>query len=237
MENMKIKKILPKKIIILLNKIRQRKTIHHYRSYSQEGEDMILRRIFEREKNGFYIDIGAYHPKKFSNTYFFYLKGWRGINIDAMPYSMNLFKKQRPKDINLEIAISNNKQILTYHIFEEFAFNTFSKKNAQETLNNNKSNLINCKKIQTYALKEILNKHLTNDIDISFMSIDAEGFDYQILESNDWIKYRPKIILVEDLNKSLEKTFNSKTTLLMKKYGYQLYAKTCNTVIYKNVNG
>ncbi|MFA7355121.1 MAG: SAM-dependent methyltransferase, partial [Sulfurimonadaceae bacterium] len=72
------------------------------KSYSQEGEDMILRRLFEQQPNGFYVDVGAHHPKRFSNTYFFYKKGWRGINIDAMPNSMELFNKIRPRDINIE---------------------------------------------------------------------------------------------------------------------------------------
>ena len=56
--------------------------------YSQEGEDMILGKIFSGQKHGFYVDVGAHHPLRFSNTYLFYLKGWRGINIDAMPGSM-----------------------------------------------------------------------------------------------------------------------------------------------------
>ena len=51
-------------------------------SYSQEGEDMVLKRIFDKQTKGFYIDVGAHHPKRFSNTYNFYLKGWKGINID-----------------------------------------------------------------------------------------------------------------------------------------------------------
>jgi len=71
------------------------------KSYSQEGEDMILRRLFEKQLTGFYVDVGAHHPKRFSNTYFFYKQGWHGINIDAMPGSMKLFEKIRPRDILL----------------------------------------------------------------------------------------------------------------------------------------
>ena len=109
-------------------------------SYSQEGEDMILKRIFNEKKNGFYIDVGAHHPKRFSNTHYFYLKGWRGINIDAMPSSMKLFNKQRPKDINLEIAISDKKEVLTYYGFNESALNSFSKEisNQRDGLNDYK---------------------------------------------------------------------------------------------------
>jgi len=53
------------------------------KSYSQEGEDLILLRIFEKKRIGFYVDVGSHHPFRFSNTYLFYRLGWRGINIDA----------------------------------------------------------------------------------------------------------------------------------------------------------
>lgn len=76
-------------------------------SYSQSGEDRALYRYFERQDNGFYVDVGAHHPFRFSNTCIFYARGWRGINIDAMPQSMALFRKYRKNDINLEVAIGN----------------------------------------------------------------------------------------------------------------------------------
>ncbi|MFT7246563.1 MAG: hypothetical protein ACI82A_003940, partial [Candidatus Azotimanducaceae bacterium] len=71
------------------------------RSWSQEGEDQILRRIFEQQSTGFYVDVGAHHPKRFSNTFLFYKLGWQGINIDAMPGSMALFNRERSRDLNL----------------------------------------------------------------------------------------------------------------------------------------
>ncbi len=75
-------------------------------SYSIEGEDRIVRSLFwEKRDTGFYVDVGAHHPFRFSNTYLFYTQGWRGINIDATPGSMRAFKKHRPRDINLEIGI------------------------------------------------------------------------------------------------------------------------------------
>ena len=95
--------------------------------YSQEGEDILLRRIFEDQTTGFYVDIGAHHPKRFSNTCYFYELGWQGINIDALPGSMKVFKKFRPRDTNLEIAISEKEQNLTYYMFNEPALNGFSK--------------------------------------------------------------------------------------------------------------
>ena len=83
--------------------------------YSQEGEDILLSRIFGEQTEGFYVDVGAHHPRRFSNTCFFYKRGWRGINIDALPGSMKVFQKLRPHDINLELAVSEREQVLTYY--------------------------------------------------------------------------------------------------------------------------
>ena len=85
-------------------------------SYSQECEDLVLKRIFEN-KIGFYVVVGAHHPKLFSNTYLFYKKGWKGINIDALPESMKLFNKMRPRDINIEIGVIEVEDELNYYVF------------------------------------------------------------------------------------------------------------------------
>lgn len=100
----------------------------YQKSYAQEGEDLILyRMIYGKIEKGFYVDVGAHHPKRFSNTYFFYKKGWRGINIEPMPGSKKLFDKYRPKDINIESPISLVEEELTYYMFNEPALNGFIK--------------------------------------------------------------------------------------------------------------
>ncbi|MCK5460340.1 FkbM family methyltransferase, partial [Candidatus Parcubacteria bacterium] len=83
--------------------------------------------------------------------------------------------------------------------------------------------------------EEVLDKNLPNNTNIDFLSIDVEGLDYQVLKSNNWQKYRPEIVLIEDLKKSLTDIFNSNITIFMQKQGYQLYAKTFNTVFYKKI--
>ena len=100
--------------------------------YSQEGEDILLNKIFSGKKEGFYIDIGAHHPKRFSNTYLFYQKGWQGINVDCMPGSMKLFKKLRPRDINLELGVSENESEKDYYVFNDTALNSFSKEHSEK---------------------------------------------------------------------------------------------------------
>jgi len=159
------------------------------KSYSQEGEDMILRRIFEGQKDGFYVDVGAHHPKRFSNTYYFYKLGWCGINIDAMPGSMVAFNKSRPRDINLEVPISSNKQILSFFVFNEPALNSFSADLSKEReYLENDYRIVSKIKLETDTLENVLDAYMSPTVTIDFMSIDVEGFDFDVMQSNNWNK-------------------------------------------------
>jgi len=203
------------------------------KSYSQEGEDLILRRIFETQQKGFYVDVGAHHPMRFSNTYFFYKQGWQGINIDAMPGSMKLFDRIRPRDINLERAVSNQKTVLTYYIFNEPALNGFSEKISIQRDGLREYKITSTKKIHTYTLKEILDEYLPKSQPIDFLSIDVEGLDFEVLKSNNWDQYAPKVVLVESLKLDLEKMMHNEVYKFLNERGYILYAKTVNTLIFK----
>jgi FkbM family methyltransferase len=162
-------------------------------SYSQCGEDMILDVIFGKKK-GFYIDVGANNPVEQSNTMYLYKKGWSGINIDATPGSMKRFNRLRKRDINLEIAISSEEKSLTFYMFNPSFYNTFEKRISVEY----KDRLIGVKEIKTTPLSKVLDKHLGDKI-IDFLTIDVEGYDLDILKSNNWEKYRPKVVLIEFL--------------------------------------
>lgn len=202
------------------------------KSYSQEGEDMLLNRIFSNKKKGFYIDIGAHHPKRFSNTYYFYKRGWTGINIDAMPGSMKEFNKIRSGDINLEIAVMKAPATALYYQFNDAALNGFS-----ESLSHARDGLrdyvIERKvEIQGLPLSEILKRSMPVNVPIDFMSIDVEGLDFEVLRSNNWILYRPKLVLIEMLVSTLESILDHEIYLYMKSHGYLLYAKTLNTVFF-----
>ena len=77
------------------------------RTYSQNQEDLFISEYFKNKKKGFYLDIGAYHPIKFSNTQLLYNKGWHGMNIDLNQVSIDCFKIIRKRDNNIRAAISN----------------------------------------------------------------------------------------------------------------------------------
>ena len=232
-----IRKLLPTQLSEWLSKIKNNYFDgYSIKSYSQEGEDMILKRMLEKKQIGFYVDVGAHHPFRFSNTYFFYKQGWKGINIDAMPGSMKLFNKFRPRDINLELPISNSDQILTYYAFNEPALNSFSKELSQERNGKNGYFIQQEINLETSKLSSVLDNYLPKGIEIDFLSIDVEGLDLDILYSIDWNKYRPKIILIEILGSSLSEIDNNEITLFLKKYRYIVFAKAVHTVFFVQDN-
>lgn len=204
------------------------------RSWSQEGEDLILRRFFEGKSKGFYVDIGAHHPKRFSNTYLFYIRGWNGLNIDAMPGSMKSFQEDRPRDINLELGIGLIESQLDYYVFNEPALNGFSKELSNERHDTeSKYQIEKIIKINVFPLSVVLDRNLPKGQDIDFLSVDVEGLDFEVLKSNDWTKYRPKFVLAEILNSSLNDIEQSSIGRLMSDNGYLVFAKCVNTVFFK----
>lgn len=194
---------------------------------------MILQRIFETVEKGFYVDVGAHHPKRFSNTYLFYKNGWSGINIDATPGSMNSFKKIRPRDINLEAAIAKDKKELTFFIFNEPALNSFDVE-LSDLRNIGRYHIISQTKIETVTLEEILKQKLPQNQKISFLSVDVEGYDIEVLQSNNWKCFRPEYVLVECLGFNLNKMQDNKIFTFLQTKDYEIFAKTLNTIIFKD---
>jgi FkbM family methyltransferase len=235
----KITPIIIKRAIIFPyeESIKKRAEIERYLnlSYSQEGEDLVLYRLIGHKTNGFYVDIGAHHPYRFSNTYKFYQIGWRGINIDPLPESMRLFKEKRPRDISLEVAILNSDdQQLNYYMFAETALNTMNEVIAkQRQVAVQTDEFVNKISVPSFRLKDVLDQYLPEGQQIDFFSIDVEGMDFSVIQSNNWDKYRPNFVLLESLNSNLQEDLNAEVTSFLMGNNYQLVAKTANSLIYK----
>lgn len=204
----------------------------NYQSFSQEGEDLLLRDVFYGKKDGFYVDIGAHHPYRFSNTYFFYLQGWKGINIDPTPGTSNLFSV-RDRDLTLEIGVSNTEKEMDFYIFEENALNTFDKGRVDNLLSTTPYKLRETKKVAVTTLEKIFDENLVGQ-QIDFISIDVEKHELEVLQSNNWNKYRPEIVLIEILDLDLENLDNPIHRFLKEK-GFKLFAKTSRTCFYKDI--
>ena len=206
-------------------------------SYSQDGEDMIIRSFYEENMThkGFFVDVGALHPFRFSNTMHFYEKGWRGINIEPTPNAIELFKKYRPNDIDLTLGIGETEQALTFYCFNEPALNTFSKAVAEERCLKPAYKITREIPVKVLPLAKVLDQYLPVGTGIDFMSIDVEGLDLQVLRSNNWNKYRPKYLLVEDPLSDVSKAAQSDICQYLSSLQYLLVAVTLRTLIFKSV--
>ncbi|WP_020485677.1 FkbM family methyltransferase [Methylomonas sp. MK1] len=201
--------------------------------YSQEGESLILDRFFDFRTQGFYVDVGAHHPKRFSNTYSAYKRGWRGINIDPTPGVKELFDEIRPDDMSFSLAISNVEGIQDFYLFSEPALNTFSKSLADEYQQLGYE-LIEVRPIESKKLATLFYEcRIEKKID--FMSIDVEDHELQVLQSNDWSAFRPAVLLVEILNFDMLQADSYPVHSFIIDKGYVLFARTYNTLFYKDV--
>ena len=170
--------------------------------YSYGGIDNLIQQIFKFQENGIYIDIGCGHPIKNNNTYLLNKKGWSGINIDLDIDNIELFKIYRPKDLNVCAAISDEmKETDLFFYHSRSALNTIDKK----TANYQKAKVTSIKKIQTTTLNNVLDESIYNSSNIDFLSIDVEGSELSVLKNFNFHKFKPKVIVVEYLDLSLNK--------------------------------
>lgn len=206
-------------------------------SYAQNGEDMIISDLLQ-QTSGFYVDVGAHHPKRYSNTYRFYRMGWRGINIDPVPGMKKMFAKLRNKDINLEMGVAPQTGEMTYYIFNEPALNSFDSRVVEFYKNHPYFKIIDQKKIAVAPLSKILDENLPQGSDIDFLTIDVEGLDYQVLQSNNWEKYRPRLIVCEvplGSSNKMAAILDSDLGKFLSSKGYELVAKTSGTMFFKSL--
>lgn len=200
---------------------------------SQLGEDIGLMHWFGCNGlldgyDGFYLDIGAYHPFAGNNTKWAYELGWRGMNIDPSEQSIKLFNIFRPDDININCGISDQSGELRYHIFK-------GKEGQNSFADDAEGSATSTKMVKVYNVNDILEKHHVKNID--FVDIDAEGFDEKIVQAFDWKKYNPKCVLIELLGQgSVEDVIQTSIHTKMKEEGYILKSFYSVTALYIKAN-
>ncbi|AXX95890.1 FkbM family methyltransferase [Arcobacter ellisii] len=191
----------------LVNKLRRFKyTLSGYfskKSFSQQGEDLIIRFIFNqlKIKNPSYMDIGAHDPYYLSNTAIFYKNGSRGINIEPNPSLIKRFNFLRRKDINLNIGISDTIGNIDFFIMSEPTMSTFSEKEARYLQENSRIKIKKITKVEILPIKIILDRYFDSKFP-DFLSIDVEGIEDLILNSIDFSNTYPKVICLETMTYS-----------------------------------
>lgn len=200
----------------------------YIKSYSQCGEDAIIKYVFALKgiKKPSYLDIGAHHPTKLSNTALFYSIGCSGINIEPNESLYKEFVKKRSRDLNFNFGISSIESTSTFYEMKDSTLSTFSKTEYSNYLELGYE-LMNSYNVEVVSIEKLL-KSYCNSFLPDFLTIDAEGYDFQILKSLNFQFYRPKIVCLESRDHS-KTGFGKKRVELLQfliEKGYFEYADT-----------
>ena len=162
-------------------------------SYAQALEDIVLHRALGEIDGGFYIDVGANDPVIDSVTKLYYELGWRGINVEPSPFWFAKVQADRPRDINLNLAMSDAPGVFTFHEIEGSGLSTL----VEDVASRHESNGMARRSydIATDTLASICAKHAPETI--HFLKVDVEGAEEKVLLGADFGKHRPWIVLVE----------------------------------------
>ena len=164
-------------------------------SFAQNFEDVMLWRALKHVEGGFYIDIGTAWPDVHSVTKAFYDKGWHGINIEPNLQLHQQLIKDRPRDINLQLAVSDSPGVLSINIFEGTGLSTINDQIAE--IHHKAGFDVERREVQVMTLAEIWKSHVPKGKEVHFLKVDVEGLEVAVLHGNDWDKYRPWIVVVE----------------------------------------
>lgn len=202
-------------------------------TYSQCGEDLILDYLNHHKDTGFYVDVGANDPRVFSNTYFFYKKGWNGLVIEPNLEKLNEYKYRRGRDIRGHYAVGP-KGSFTFFKFKEDPLNTMSEEVAK-SYEKMGHKVISTDTVPSLPLSEIFKEKNVTHID--FLSVDTEGQNFEVLQTNDWDTYRPNFVVVEtaEFDKPDDESLEAKYNTYMEQVGYKKVASTPMNTVYKSI--
>jgi FkbM family methyltransferase len=164
-------------------------------SYAQNFEDVMIARLFDDTHRGFYVDAGAAHPDFLSVTRHFYDRGWSGVNVEPTFRFYPLLCEARPRDINLQCAIGNGPRFATLYEIPDYAENSTLDPAVADRLVAAEL-AATAHQVEVVRLAEVCDLHV-KDRTIDFMKIDVEGGELGVLQSADWKRFRPRLLIVE----------------------------------------
>ena len=208
-------------------------------TFSEHGEDILIHRLLLWKKNGFYIDCGAYHPRKMSMTARLRNYGWSGMNIDADNRVIDLFNSELSNFINVNVAVSNIDGEVNLQRYNDPVINTISKKqlehlNKIEESGNLFTEKLDFVKIESRSLRSLIEEYSINKID--FLNLDIEETEMDGLKGFPWEKIKPTVIACEMHRLNLEKCTDNEIVKFLKDKGYILQSYVFHTSIFVKID-
>lgn len=161
-------------------------------SYAQNGEDVVLARLFAGRGTGRYVDVGAGDPVNDSVTKHFYDLGWRGINIEPIPSAAAALRKARPGDVTLQVALGAHSGSIELHLVtDREGWSTTDRELARSYRAELAVEPIH---VEQRTLADVLAEY---EGPVEFLKIDVEGAEAAVIQGADWVTHRPRVVVVE----------------------------------------
>jgi FkbM family methyltransferase len=163
------------------------------RAYAQNGEDVLLSRCFAGEASGFYVDIGANAPVLDSVTFSFYERGWRGVNVEPLPWRFEELARYRPRDVNLQLVCAEAPGRSSFYAAPGLdGLSSLVREYAVAAVG--ETGLIEFE-VEATTLGALFEAYAPAAI--NFLKVDVEGAECAVLAGNDWTRWRPWVLVVE----------------------------------------
>ena len=166
-------------------------------SYAQNGEDVILQRALADVTQGFYVDVGAQHPRKDSVTQAFYERGWSGINIEPEANYLQQLRESRSRDTNLGVVASDQAGLVSFYQIPGSGLSTTELMLANQAKEDHGFD-IETKLLPCLTLTQIIES--CGQSEVHFLKIDVEGAEARVLQGIDLQAIRPWIIVAESID-------------------------------------
>ena len=161
-------------------------------SYAQNGEDVVLARLFAGRSTGRYVDVGAGDPVKDSVTKHFYDLGWRGINIEPIPSAAAALREARPEDVTLQVALGSHGGNTDLHLVTD-----------REGWSTTDPSVASGYRAELHVETLLVGVRTLADVlaeyegPVDFLKIDVEGAEAAVIQGADWVTHRPRVVVVE----------------------------------------
>ena len=164
-------------------------------SHAANAEDVVLHRaLCAGGASGLYVDVGASSPYLGSVTRHFYEAGWRGIDVEPLAEEAAELRRARPRDVVIEAALGDVPgEVTLYVIGDERGLSSTDADVGAGYVRAGRP--VRERVVAERTLADVLNEHCTEEI--SFLKIDVEGAEPEVLSGNDWSRWRPRVVVVE----------------------------------------
>lgn len=164
-------------------------------TYSQFGEDITAANLLRNVTAGFYVDIGAHHPLRHSNTALLHMQGWQGVNVEPMEASIQLFERYRPYATNVRAAIHNERDQVTLYKVPGGLSNTVLPDRVEGLRHAHGD--AGEEVVPALSLNDVFDRYVPDGIHVNYLTVDIEGYDTEALLAFDVARHQPDVICIE----------------------------------------